>query len=50
MEIRQQVIRSGDFAYETQGFRSAIPGSQNVELYKGLLDFLTTGNDVVQTL
>ena len=42
--------RTGHFAYETQGFRNAIFGSQNVEFYKGLLDFLKTENDVQKML
>ena len=42
--------RTGDFAYETQGFRNAVFGFQNVKFYNGLLDFLRTENDVSETL
>ena len=50
MHFMKIVHRTGDFAYETQGFRNAIFGFQNVELYNGLLDLLKTENDVQETL
>ena len=46
----KMVKQASDFAMKTQGFRNAIFGFQNVEFYKGLLDFLRTENDVSETL
>ena len=46
----QKVNRAVHFAMKTQGFRNAIFVFQNVELYNGLLDFLETENDALETL
>ena len=50
MEIYEKVKQASDFAMETQGFRNAVFGFQNVKFHKGLLDFLRTENDVSKTL
>ena len=46
----RMVKQAGDVAMKTQGFRNVIFDFQNVEFYKGLLDFLRTGNDGSETL
>ena len=50
MKIHPKVNQAGHFAMKTQGFRNAISAFQNVELYKGILDFLETENDVQKVL
>ena len=45
-----KVKQASDFAMKTQGFRNVIFDFQNVEFYKGLLDFLRTENDVAKTM
>ena len=49
-EFHPKINRTADFAMRTQGFQNAMFVFQNVELYKGLLDFLRTENDVQKTL